>query len=264
MDNKIQKNIILPAWDIIRNNGRLKKFYFFPGLLSIIFLSVLLVYQAIYTYVEVFGYKEDALRIILNFFHSSYALEVIIAWIIFLLVYILITPIFEWGLIKYIESLDNGKKPGISDSLWMWLYRFFPLFEYNNIFSEFKLISILNAYLFVIRFVGIEYFNYISYVFVFVFIFSVVINILFAYSKYVIVVWNKKMFPAIWESSKIAILNITTTFKLYFLMFILHYKNISYYYYYPPLSCICWTYTRTRISHSCTRNIQNSTLVLCL
>ena len=95
MNPNLKQNIILPAWEIIQEHSKLKRFYFLPGLLSIIFLSVLLVYQAIYTYVEVFGYKEQAFEVILNFFHSNYALEVIIGGAIFFIIYILISPIFE-------------------------------------------------------------------------------------------------------------------------------------------------------------------------
>ncbi len=226
MTQHLKQNIILPAWEIIQEHGKLKKFYFLPGVLSIIFLSVLLVYQSIYTYVEVFGYKEEAFQIILNFFHSSYALEVIIGWAIFFVIYILISPIFEGGMIKYIESVDQQKKWSVWDAIWMWIYRFLPLFEYNNIFSEFKLVSILNAYLFMIRFLWVEYLSYLSSIFVFIFIFSVILNILFAYAKYFIVVENKKVFPSIWASSKLAVLNLATTTKLYFLMFVLNLRVI--------------------------------------
>ncbi|MDC0506152.1 hypothetical protein OAN96_01005 [Candidatus Gracilibacteria bacterium] len=226
MQNTLKQKIIIPAWEIIQEHSTLKKFYFLPGLLSIIFLSVLLVYQAIYTYVEVFGYKEEAFQVILGFFHSSYAFEAIVGGIIFFLVYIVIAPLFEGAMIKYIESVNNEKDTSVGDALGMGIYRFLPLFEYNNIFSEFKLISILNAYLFMIRFLGIEYISYLSGVFVFVFIFSVVLNILFSYSKYFIVVENKKVFPAISASSKLAILNISITSRIYFLMFLLNMRVV--------------------------------------
>jgi hypothetical protein len=60
-----------------------------------VFLTLILTYQSIYTYVEIFGKKEEALVIILNFFHSSYILEVAIAFIIFIIIYFILTPIFE-------------------------------------------------------------------------------------------------------------------------------------------------------------------------
>lgn len=226
MSNILKENIILPAWKIIQNDSSIKKVYFFPGLLSIIFLTALLVYQAIYTYVEIFEKKDEAFVILLNFFHSDYLVEVIISAIIFLLVYILIMPIFEWWLIKYIDSKNKNENLDSSECLWVGVYKFFPLFEYNNIFSEFKFISIVNWYLFTIRFIWIEYIKAISYSFLIIFFFSIVLNILFAYSKYEIIVWNKKTFAAVWASTKIAILNLRTTIKLYFLMFFLNIRVI--------------------------------------
>ena len=43
-------DIIFPAWNLIKDDGKVKKMYFLPWILSIIFLSALLVYQTIYTY----------------------------------------------------------------------------------------------------------------------------------------------------------------------------------------------------------------------
>ena len=226
MSNILKENIILPAWEVIKNDSSIKKVYFFPGLLSIIFLTALLVYQAIYTYVEIFEKKAEAFVILLNFFHSDYLVEVLVSAIIFLIIYILITPIFEWWLIKYIDSKHKNENLDSTECLWIWMYKFFPLFEYNNIFSEFKFISIINWYLFTIRFIWAEYIKAISYAFIVIFLFSIILNILFAYSKYEIIVWNKKVFTAIWNSTKIAILNLRTTIKLYFLMFFLNIRVI--------------------------------------
>jgi hypothetical protein len=91
----IKEKIIIPAWNIIKNDHKIKKFYFIPGLLSIIFLTAILVYQAIYTYVIIFDKKDDALVVILNFLHSGYAFEIITTTIIFIIIYLLITPVFE-------------------------------------------------------------------------------------------------------------------------------------------------------------------------
>ena len=90
----IKEICIIPAWNLFKNDSRIKMNYFLPGLLSIIFLSVLLVYQAVYTYVVVFGKKEEALDIFLQFFHSNYVFEVIVASVLFLLFYLLVTPAF--------------------------------------------------------------------------------------------------------------------------------------------------------------------------
>jgi hypothetical protein len=197
-----------------------------PWLLSILFLTVLLVYQSIYTYVEVFWKKEEALVIILKFFHSDYILEILIFTIIFLVIYFLLIPIYEGWLIKYIHKKSINEEISTAEAFWQWLYKFFPLFEYNNIFSEFKLISILNGYLFTIRFIWTEYIGTLSYIFFILFLLWVVFNIFFSYSKHIIILEWQSVFKAIWVSSKITILNLKRTIKLYFLMFFLNLRVI--------------------------------------
>jgi len=226
MNNNLKNDIIIPAWKIIQNDTSIKKMYFFPWLLSIIFLTLLLVYQFTYTYVIIFWKKDEAFVILLNLFHSNYLLEIIISAIIFFISYLVIVPIFEGWLIKYISSKHKWDNLDVSESIWLWIYKFFPLFEYNNLFSEFKFISVLNWYLFSIRFIWIEYTKIISYIFIIILLLSIILNILFAYSKYEIVLWNKKTFSAIWSSIKIAVLNLRTTIKLYFLMFFLNLRVI--------------------------------------
>ena len=226
MTKLLKENIILPAWNIIKDDTKIKKYYLFPWLLSILFLTILLVYQSIYTYVEVFWKKEEALVIILKFFHSDYVFEIVTATIIFLIIYFLLTPIFEWWLIKYIHTKNSGNSMSTSEAFWQWIYKFFPLFEYNNIFSEFKIISILNGYLFIIRFIGAEFISIISYIFIVLLFLWIILNILFTYSKYIIILDNKWVFEAIWISSKITILNLKRTVKLYFLMLFLNMRVI--------------------------------------
>ncbi len=226
MNNILKDKIILPWWNIVKDNTSLKKYYLFPWILSIIFLTFLLVYQSIYTYVEVFEKKDEALVLILNFFHSQYILELAIAWAIFLIIYFLTLPMFEWWLIHFIQHKDNQEEIRSSQAFWMWMYKFFPIFEYNNIFSQFKFISIVNAFLFVIRFVWIKYVDILAVIFFILLILSIIVNVLFVYTKYFIVLENQKVFTAIGKSSKMAILNFSDTTKLYLLVFMLNIRVI--------------------------------------
>jgi len=221
-----KNDIIIPAWELIRDDNKVKKMYFFPWILSIIFLSALLAYQTIYTYTIFADKKEEILEKILNFVHSQYIIEFIISAIIFIILYIVIIPIFEWAIIRYIEKKDISGKADTSESLSVWLYKFLPLFEYDNLFSEFKFLSIINWYLFIIRFFEFNYIPVINKIFIALFIFSIIINVLSAYSKYIIVLENEKIFKSIWKSTKLAFMNLKNTFKLYFLMFILNIRVV--------------------------------------
>jgi hypothetical protein len=73
-----KNDIVIPAWEVIKNDYKVKRFYFFPGLLSIISLTTILLYQSIYTYIVIFHKKEKALELILQFFHSDYFIEFIV------------------------------------------------------------------------------------------------------------------------------------------------------------------------------------------
>lgn len=224
MDNNFTQNILYPSLATIRNDSKIKRFYFFPGLLSVIFLSVLLVYQVVYTYVVLLGKKDKALELILQFFHSSYATEIIITAAVFVVFYIFIIPIFDGALIRYINNKNIQGTASRSDSLGFWIFRFYPLFEFNNIFNMFKFISIVNGYLFSLRFLWLEYLSSVSVFFIIAFIFSIILNIFIAYARYEIVLENKWVFESIGVSSQIALLNIKTTLRLYVMMIIMNIK----------------------------------------
>lgn len=226
MDRNFAQHILFPSLQMIRSDSKIKRFYFFPGLLSVMFLSILLLYQTIYTYVVLLWNKDKALEVILNFFHSNYATEFIISAVIFVLFYIILLPIFEWALIRYINNKNTQWTASRSDSIGFGIFRFYPLFEFNNIFNMFKFISIINGYLFTLRFLGLEYLSSVSVFFTIAFFFSIILNILIAYARYEIVLENKWVFEAIGASSQIALLNIKTTIKLYVLMFIMNVKVI--------------------------------------
>ncbi len=220
--NVIKEHIITPAWNLVKEDVKIKKMYFLPGLLWVIFLTVILVYQTIYTYVVIFNKKEQVLELILKFFHSDYFLEVSIWLASIFFINFFILPIFEWALISYINKKSANGNASSSDALWVGIFNFFPLLEYSSIFSEFKLITIINVYLFLLRFIGLDYIGYLNYSLIGAIIFSFIINVLFAYTKYSIVIEGKSVLGAIGVSSKMAILNPKITVKLYFLMFVLN------------------------------------------
>ena len=80
--------------------------------------------------------------------------------------------------------------------------------------------------MFVIRFVWVEYIRITNYVFLVIFVFWLFLNIVFAYSKFFLVLENKNVFQSVWESMKLAVLNPKNTVKLFFLIFILNLRVI--------------------------------------
>jgi len=225
MADKFTDNILTPSLEIIRNDTRIKRFYFFPWLISVIFVSVLLVYQVVYTYVVLLGSEDEAFQLLLSLFHTSYITPLLISGFVFIISYIILLPIFEWALIWYLHKKDDWMASR-SDAIWFWIYRFYALFEFNNIFGMFKLASILNWFLFSLRYLGIEYLSGLSIFFFIAFLFSIILNILIAYAKYEVVLEDAWVFEAIGTSSQIALLNIKTTLRLYVLMFAMNIKVI--------------------------------------
>lgn len=217
--------ILLPSLELIKHDSKIKKFYFFPWLLSVIFLSVSLVYQVLYTYIVLLWKREEALELMLWFFHTEYIIQLLVASGIFILFYIFLIPIFEWALIRYIDQ-RNSWEASRSDSIGFWIYRFAPLFEFNNIFNLFKFASILNGFLFSLRFLGFEYLWALTIFFSIALIFSVVLGVFTAYARFEIILWNKWAFESVSSSAQIALLNIKTTLKLYVLMFIMNLRVI--------------------------------------
>lgn len=223
----MNKTLILNAWEHVNNDTRIKRFYFLPWLLSVIFLMVILLYQVIYTYVILLHKEDQALKAILSIFEKWYFTEIVIIGIVFTIIYIIIIPICEWGLIWYISQKNSQEtRVSISDSLSQGIYRFLPMFEYGNLFSEFKFISVINIYLFCLRFAGIEYIRLVNYIFLFLLVVSTIINILFSYTRYEIVLGNKWAFSALNESAKIAIINLPATIKTHFFLFLINIRII--------------------------------------
>lgn len=222
--NNFKNTILLPTLELIRNDQKIKKFYFYPGLFSVTFLSVILTYQGIYTYVEIFWKQEEAFKIILDFFQSRYIIEALISLGVIFILYIVVIPIFEWALIRYISVKNNSNTVSCSESLWVGFFRFYSLFEFGSIFNMFKFISLLNAYLFSLRFLGLEYIKILNIFFIVAFLFSLIINILLAYTRFEIVLEKKSTYEAIGVSTQIALLTLKTTLYLYFLMFLMNFR----------------------------------------
>lgn len=224
--NETRKNIVHKAWTLIQEDFKIKKFYFFPWLISIIFLTIILVYQSVYTYVVLLDKKEAILVILLELFHSKYLIEILITFWIFLFFYLILTPIFEWWLIYYLDKKNNWEDITSSEIIWWWIYKFLPIFEYSNIFSEFKFISVVNIYLFCLRFFWIDYIWKLNYLFIFLLLLSMLINVLTSYAKFEIILNNKKAFESVASSVRIALFSLWTTIRIYFFLFIVNIRII--------------------------------------
>ena len=150
--SNIKKDIVYPAWKLINEDIKLKKAYFFQGLFSVLFASILLTYQVVYTYVVFYNQEQEAMNKIKDFFESGYFIETVVFLVILFIIYETIIPIFEWWIIKYIDLKNKWQDTSVSDLIGFWMHNFLKIFEFSNLTGQLKFLTILNAYLFLIRF----------------------------------------------------------------------------------------------------------------
>ncbi len=227
MEKNFHDTILAPALDLIKIDNKLKRFYFLPGLLSVVFMSFLLTYQIAYTYIVLLQKEWMVFEYILNLVHHTGYLSVILITVcVFVMLYIVANPVFEWALIRYIGTRDikGPENASRSDALWLGFVRFYPLFEFNSIAGLFKFVSIFNGFLFSLRFLGLQYVVPLAIFFLIAFLFSCIINIFIAYARYEIILENQGVFPAIGVSSQIALLNLRNTLRIYLYMFFMNIK----------------------------------------
>lgn len=225
----MREDIVIPAWEVASKNAEMKIFNFLPSLLSTVYLSIILLYQVSWTYINIFNLKDQFFSMVINFVHADYFWEVMLGFVGFFLGYILITPISEGGIIALInaENKDHeDRKKTIQYGLGQGLKHFLPIFEANNITSLFKLLSILTFTIFLIRLFGIAYIGYVFAAMGFYFILAVLVNIFLAYTRFFIVLENKRAFDAIVASATMALENLGITFKLYLTLILVYVRTL--------------------------------------
>ncbi len=244
-----KNDIIIPAWELINTNQKIKTFYFFPSIFSVLFTSIIITYQFIYTYVIIFWKQQDFFQYLLWVFHSKYFVEIIIVVLVFFILYYLTIPIFESWLVKYIDQENNKSRISTIDAIWYWITKFLPVFEYNNIFSEFKIFFVFTSYLFLIRFIWVEYIYYINIAVIIYLFIATIVNVLFSYTKFEIILNNERVFKSAWISKQISIINLKTTIKLYLLMFFINIRvliNFLVFLFFPLLFVLAITYLTSK------------------
>lgn len=105
----MREDIVIPAWEVASKNTEIKIFNFFPSFLSTFYLSLILLYQVSWTYINVFNLKDKFFSMVVNFVHADFFGEVLVGFLLFFFAYILITPISQGGIIALIDAESRGK-----------------------------------------------------------------------------------------------------------------------------------------------------------
>ncbi|HRI36154.1 MAG TPA: hypothetical protein PK765_03695 [bacterium] len=233
------KQVVEEAWEILTNEPNMKRFNFFPSILSTIAIGEILLYQIAFIYVQIFGLSHDFFDRVLGVVEDVHGKTIWGYVAAFVLVYALIAvavPIFQGGLLALIDKnirIARGELPTSTErrehfysyALSRGFIKFFPVFELNNIMIPFSLVSILIMYSWGLRIFGMESIWIISVVMGIYLLVSITANILFSYSRFFIIFEDKSPFEAIGASIEMALDNLSETFELYFTVFLLYLRT---------------------------------------
>lgn len=224
----MKDDIVIPAWEVASSNVAIKIFNFFPSLLSSIYLSLILLYQVAWSYINVFGLKDQFFGWVVNFVHNGYFFEVATAAVVFFLLFIFVTPLAEGGLIALIDRTDRhgNSESTMGYGISRGLKHFLPVFEANNIMALFKLLSIITFTLFLIRLMGVKYLSLILTGIGIYFFVAMTINIVLAYTRFFIVLEGMKAYDAIVASAGMALDNLRITAKLYLTLLLVYVRTL--------------------------------------
>lgn len=207
----------------------LKKLNFFPSLIGMLWLLLIIIYQAVFTYVIIFQKKDVFMEFLLNTVHKDYFGEVIIFLISIFALYLFISPLTEGGIIEMIHSYrkSGGTKvhrtfQGIFDGF----RHFLPLFEAHNLIAIFRPLTIITFYIMLLRLFGVWYFAPISYLMLTYLIFAFFLNMCFAYTKFFIIFEHKPVIGAMSASTNMAMRHIGVTMRLYSTMILLYLRTL--------------------------------------
>lgn len=91
----MKESIVLSAWELITKFHSLKKLNFIPSFIGMLWLFLILAYQAVFTYVIIFKKKDQFFEALIQFVHNDYFTEVIITIGVIFLLYMFLAPLTE-------------------------------------------------------------------------------------------------------------------------------------------------------------------------
>ena len=147
----------------------------------------------------------------------------VIGSIITIIFYLLLPPI---GYSSIIYRLSGKTQNSISSSIWKWILKFFPMFEY------FWMISLLSPFLIFITASRLYFMHILNQPLIITTLtiwslLSIWTSFFLAYTPFIIVLEDKPVLAAIRESAQLAIMNVKTTAKFLILKYFLAIRFIT-------------------------------------
>ncbi len=222
-------NLVIPAWEMLLRFTSIKKFNFIPSFVGMLWLFVILLYQTTFTYVYIFHKKDALLESLAILAHKTYFVEVIIGLILLFVLYMIITPIAEGGIVEMIHTYrksDGEKELRSYEGFFRALKHYLPLFEVHNLIAIFRPLSVITFYILLLRIFGSEYLLAISLTMGGYLIFAFFMNMCFAYAKFFVIFEDKSALQALAASTSMTVNHIDVTLHLYYTTLLVYLRTI--------------------------------------
>ena len=222
------RDIVRKAWQITQVH--IKKLIWYgavPAFFGIVVSSVYIAYQyRAFKHSQLFSDQAntdviDTVHTVWGLIsgHPSLVIATVITAVIFLILKILLTPIFHGALISAIMRIKNYEP--IDGSFEIGVRRFFPMFEFSLLTGSFSIVTLFTESSFILRWWGQNIFFLALPILLFIAAVGLIASFLFTYSEYYIVLENRRLIPSIGESIILVISNLRKTMLVFILMLLI-------------------------------------------
>lgn len=156
--------------------------------------------------------------------HTGLAIVLVILSIIFMFGYVIFPPMFRGVMIHAVNRIR--KNQDITGSVESGIGHFFPMFEYGILTGAFGITTLFTESSLILRWWGQDAFFIALPFFFFVAIIGFIINFLFTYSEYYIILEEKGVIQSIKESSILVLANLRRTFLVFALLLLIAARTI--------------------------------------
>ncbi len=224
------KEIIAESWKYTQSNKRLIIWLgFIPSLLTTTVGIGYIAYQ-FFAFKSSYLFSENEqsfLKEVVEFIwifireHVSWTLPLVVAAIIFGLMYFLFPTLAKAAAIQKIARNKNGQPASVGTGIRYGILSYLPLFEYHLIIKTFTFFSLMIEMSFVLRNLGPVIFKLLLPIFIIFMIVGFILTLLFTYTDFYIVIDDKGVFESMKKSAKLVIMHWKHTFLITLLMILI-------------------------------------------
>lgn len=222
------RHIVKEAWDFAQSEKRLMYYYaFLPSLIATLVGVIYIFYQVI-SLRRYFAQEEESFIVqIVKLVWSAFSKhpELIPVGIVLLIVvailYLLYPSFNEGALIQLIARKYNKQGVKLISGLRYGAASFFPILEFNAIFSFLSVTSLLTDGALVLRTLGPEPLKFIAPILLLGAIIGIILSFLFTYAKFFIIIDGEGVFSAINKSTNLVIDHWQSTVLVILILFLI-------------------------------------------